>query len=399
MHKKEYLMQYDCLIGDEYKLWYIASRFSSLMEICRTTGEVRELYSLKKEGRYRSLIKDGNRLLLVPAGIGNLWVYDITNGKTISYPIPNEIFHEGDNWSAKYIRLGKYIYFSWASPVIVKYDCSGDRWQLLTQWKGLIPKDCQCENWFLNESFFYDEFLYFQIGTSNMMLKMNPDNNMFEVVSMQLPEQVASIDNTVFSNRILWMECINDNGTISIYCCRDWSTWKCEKILDLKMDMIGNVGVRRFTIMEKIGNQLILLPGSYDKVCLINVEDRTAYISDQYPTVSCDKLTSDWFSMFNYYKGLKLSGQFFVVHPWTHQLIEISEEGGNIKRIPIIFSDETLNKVIKREFNYASIYYEGILSLHDFFAHICSLGKEKIKGETIIVAQMIYDTLNTGERR
>ena len=60
MDKSGYLMQYDCLTGNEYKLWYIASRLSSLIEINRVTGEAKELFSLKKEGQYRSLVKNND---------------------------------------------------------------------------------------------------------------------------------------------------------------------------------------------------------------------------------------------------------------------------------------------------------------------------------------------------
>lgn len=74
MDKSGYLMQYDCLTGDKYKLWYIASRFSSLIEINRVTGEAKELFCLKEKGQYRSLIKDGDRLLLIPAREGRIYI-------------------------------------------------------------------------------------------------------------------------------------------------------------------------------------------------------------------------------------------------------------------------------------------------------------------------------------
>lgn len=371
MSKKEYLMQYDYLAGDRDKLWYIASRFSSLMEIDRVTGKVKEVLSLKKEGLYRSLIKDGNRLLLVPAKMGYLWIYDITDGKAKSQVLPDEIFCKGLNWSAKYIRLEKHVYFSWASPVIVKYNLSSGQWQLLTEWRKLFPRDCKYDNWFPNDSFFYDGFLYFQIGTSRMILKLNLNSDEFEVLSLCMPEQVVSIDNTVFSNGELWMECTNDDDMISIYRCRDWNTFQCEKILDLKMGMDGNGNIRMFSIMEKIGNKLLLLPGNYDKAYIFNITDRTVYIANQYPTVSCDKLRSDWFSAFNYYKGLRLEGKFLVIHSWTQQLIEVSESGDDVKKVPIIFSDETLDRIKKNEFKNTTIFNEGILDLDDFLHYVC----------------------------
>ena len=396
MDKRGYLMQYDCLTGDEYKLWYIASRCSSLIEINRITGEAKELFSLKKEGQYRSLIKDENKLLLIPAETRNFWVYNIKNGKTRSYLIPDEMFCEGYNWSAKYIRWGKYIYFNWASPVIVKYDLLSGEWQLFTKWRDLIPEDIKYENWFPNKSFFYDGFLYFQIGTSQMMLRLNPDNNDFDVFSLCVPECVVSIDNTGFSNDELWIECKNDNGTISIYCCKDWNTYRCEKILDLNMDVYDNGSIRIFSIIEKIGDKLLLLPGNYDKTYLIDVKARKVHICDQYPIVSRDKLKFDWFSAFNYYRGLRLEGHFLVMHPWTHQLIEISGNGNSVRKIPVIFSEEILDRIINQEFETTLIHDEGFLDLKDLLDYESSGEKVKIKTKNF-VGQVIYEALDNSK--
>lgn len=369
MNKKEYLMQCDCLVGDENKLWYIASRFSSLMEINRMTGEVKELFSLEKEGQYRSLIKDGNKLLLFPAGAGRLWIYDIADEKIISCSIPKEVFYEGQNWSAKYIRLGNCVYFNWESPVIVKYNLSDNKWQVLTEWRKWIPRDCQQENWFPNEAFFHDGFLYFQIGRSRLVLRLNPDTDEFDMLSLHIPKRVVSINNITFSNGELWMECQNNDNRASIYCCRNWSSCQCEKILEL--DIISNNSVKMFSIMEKLGDKLLLLPGSYDRAFLIHIKERKVYETEQYPVVSCDRLNSDWFSAFNYYKGLKLNKKFLVVHSWTHQLIETNEDRDDVKRIPIIFMGETLEKMKKNEFEDNVICNEGILELRDFLRYVC----------------------------
>lgn len=399
MDKKIYLMQHDCLTADENKLWYIASRFSSLIEINRITGEARELFSLKKEGQYRALIKDKNKLLLIPAGTGYLWIYDIVDRETMFYPIPDEVFYEGQNWSAKYIKLDNYVYFSWASPVIVKYDLSDGQWKSLTKWRELLPIDFQCDNWFLNETFSYNGFLYFQIGTSKMILKLNPDNDEFDIVSLHISEKVVSIDNTVLSNDELWIKCRNSNGTVSIYYCRNWNTYQCEKFLDINIESVNDNDIRMFSIIERMENKLLLLPGRYDKVWILNIENKTISVSDRYPTVFCDRLRPDWFSAFNYYKGLKINGKFLVIHPWTHQLIEINEDEGDAKNIPIRFSDEILEEMIKNEFENAAIYREGILNLDDFIQYVRFSREKKLTEKNVVVSQMIYDVLNIEEKR
>lgn len=372
MDKKSYLMQYDCLTGDEYKIWYIASRFSSLMEIDRSTGAATELLSLQKEGRYRTLIKDGNRLLLIPVEEGNLWIYDITNGKTTSYAVPDIVFCEGRNWSAKYIRFGKFIYFSWENPVIVRYDLVNDEWKLLTEWRKLLPKDCLYNNWFQNDGFLNNGFLYFPIGTSRMILKLNPNNNKFEMLSLQIPESVASINNNFFSDGELWSECKNVDGTVSIYCCKDWETFQCERVYDFDIDTVDSGGTRIFSIIEKIGDDLLLLPGNYDKVYLLNVKEKAAYVTNRFPTVPCDNLKPDWFSAFNYYRGLRLNKNFLVIHSWTQQLIEIGEEGYKVKKIPITVSDEVLGRIIKNEFKNDTFFdeSEGFFDLDGFLRYV-----------------------------
>lgn len=374
MDKKKYLMQYDCIIGDEHKVWYIASRFSSLMEIDRITGEAKELLSLKEEGQYRTLIKDENRLLLFPAGQGHLWTYDIMARKTLSYPIPDMVFRKERNWSAKYIRLGNCVYFSWASPVIVRYDLSGGEWKVMTEWRKLLPKDCLYENWFQNEAFFYDGFLYFQIGTSQILLKLNPNRNEFNVLSLQISEMVKSIRNLTVSDGELWSECLNIDGTVSIYRCKDWNTLQCEKVYDFNKDTAGNGDIKLFSIMERIGDNLLLLPGSHDKAYLLNVQDRVVHRTDCFPTVPCDSLRPDWFSAFNYYKGLRLKGTFLTIHSWTHQLIEADIDGVEVRKIPITFSDEILDRVIKREFenNGTCNESEDLFDLGSFIHYVLS---------------------------
>jgi len=372
MDKSGYLMQYDCLTGNEYKLWYIASRLSSLIEINRVTGEAKELFSLKKEGQYRSLVKNKDQLLLIPAKKGRLWIYDIKDGKTMSYSIPNEIFQEALNWSAKYIKLENHIYFSWASPLIVKYDLLNNQWTVLKEWRKLLFGGDQHENWFPNETFFHDGFLYFQIGTSRTILKLNPKNDEFSILSLYLPKQVVSIDNTRYSNGELWMECKNDNGTVSIYRCSEWNDCICERIIDLRINMSVSGEARVFSIIEAIGDKLLLLPGNYDKAYLLDIEKRKLCVSDDYPSVSCDKLIPNWFSAFNYYKGIKLGNQLITIHSWTHQLVEINEDESGVKKIPLFFSDEVLNRIVKREFDNIAMNNEGVLGLSDFIHYLCS---------------------------
>lgn len=371
MDKEMYLMQYDCMTGDEHKLWYIASRFSSLMELDRKTGVIKELLSLKREGRYRALIKDGNRLLLVPSRQGNLWTYDVSNGKTTSCPVPDMVFQEGNNWSAQYIRLGNFVYFSWADPVIVRYDLSEGQWKVLTVWKKLLPKDCLYKRWFFSEPFFYDGFLYFQIGTSRMILKLNPDNNKFELVYLQISEKIVSIDNILFSDGKLWLECRNSDGAASIYCCKDCGTFRCERIYDFDLEAVSDGHTKYLWVMERIGDKLLLLPKCHDKAYLLNVEDQTVCVTDRFPTVPCDNFRLDGLG-YNYYKGVRLSGSFLIIHSWTHQLIEVDCDECKVKKKPIKLSDNTLDRIIENELGADAICYEGFLVLEDFLNYLLS---------------------------
>lgn len=400
MDKKMYLMQYDCITGDEHKLWYIASWFSYLMEIDRATGEMKVLLSLKREGHYRALIKDGNRLLLVPSGKGNLWSYDVTNGETESCPVPDSVFQEGENWSAQYIRLGNFVYFSWASPVIVRYDLSECQWKVLTEWKKLLPKDCVCKQWFWNAPFFYDGFLYFQVETSRMILKLNPNNNNFDMVSLQIPEGIVSIDHMLFSNGELWLECRNADGAASIYCCRDCSTFQCERIYDFDMEAVGNGHIRFLWLMEKVGDKLLLLPKCHDKAYLLNVENQTVDVMNQFPAVSCDRMRTygEGRFKFNYYRGFRLRNSFLIMHSWTHQLIEVDCDECNVKEIPITLSDNMFDRIIKEELEVGAIHYEGFLGLEDLLYFVLSKGgmgdmEESSRGVDIPCNGNIYSAI------
>ena len=141
------------------------------------------------------------------------------------------------------------------------------------------------------------------------------------------------------------------------------------------MDTAGDRNIKLFSIMERIGDDLLLLPGSHDKAYLLNVQDRTVHVTDCFPTVPCDSLRPDWFSAFNYYKGFRLKESFLTIHSWTHQLIEAVTDGDEVKKIPITFSDEILDRIIKNEFKNVGTCNEkeDLFDLESFIHYVSSL--------------------------
>ena len=350
MKYSEYLTQYDCLEGNEDKLWFIASRYSSLMEIDRKSGYIRELYSIKSELQYRTFVIVDNRFLLFPSGKGKVIEYCTTDESVKYHDMPDFIFANGTNWSARHIQIGEDIYFFWVNPAIIHLNIRTWKWKLLDVTKTLGKYDVKCPIWFRNIPFVCDKDIYFHGGMSEFIIRLSRENDEYELIELSVPEKIKRVDNITCRDGRIWVQGISGDKNICILVCDDWHSFECYEVCGFLIDGCNlSSNMFCFYISEVINDELLLLPGAYDKAFLISEEGIIKDVSNQFPLVSKDKLRDDWISAYNYVIGNEVLGHFVIIHPHSSQVVDVNIKDGTTTISKLGLPGEFIAKLFNKE--------------------------------------------------
>lgn len=366
MRREEYLTQYDSIVGDEKKLWFIASRFSSLMEIDRRTGRLVMLMDLSLCGKYRSLIKANDELIIVPDTSTELVTYNIVTKKKKRTSVPTNLYLENKNWSAKYICYDQFVFFNWSSPIIIKYDIKSEEWTTYGEWRDFLPNSFVADNWFPNEPFVCDRKVFFQVGNSEHLIIFDLSVDRIEHKRLVFKDTLSEVKIMDFTDGILYLQGKDKNNRIKLFQCSDFEGLKCNPI-NVYPD--NNSLDKDYSIIKKMGKSLFLIPGKGDCFCSVDINKGTISYENLIPVVDKNTLREDWFSSFNYYRGTRINNQFVTLHSWTHSMITINDDG-EVSNVPLIYGDEVVNKLLESTFKLNGLLKENEFELSDLLNYI-----------------------------
>ena len=338
---QEIFFQYDNIVGEDNKLWYLASRFSTLMEIDRMTGETKMMFWAKKANKYRSFIKRENEFIFFPEGKGDVCFYDSISGESKYEKIPDDLgFEDNANWSVGVIQYNNYVFFYSRDPVITRYDINSGEWVVLRHWIEDVEEISSVAACFRNDPIVLNNKICFIIGELMKVLEIEPETGSSKIIDIKFDDKPEAIMQGITIGNGLYLQ-VKDKDGIKLYKCDDIEGQSTNFLCDVDTNNINNVSF----IMKKIRNNIVLFPLHFDKAYRY---DLTNNILDEFdvPVAPMNELKNDWLSNNNYCNPVAVDGSVVGINSILGKLVSVDCESLSINSKDLIITEKERKKVL-----------------------------------------------------
>ena len=274
---------------DNYHIWYVTNINNFLMQVDIKTGETKFLGKIPGTNNvnmaYRTLIYNDNVLFIIPFYAQSLVKYYLDTGKFEIINIHPSFLEKKGIYLMLFgghINNNKIVMYG-VNGCILKYDYIHDVFSFNGPKEFSINFGCGISFW--DSGFTNDIYNYYPIDSYRAIIVENLDIQSYFLIKWgEFDKKNYTITN--FYNNKICCAIIDDNWNLKIELVDIVGTNNYESLLSVQIPNISHFNTNNppFMCGNIIKDELILYPGYYHKMWIVNLKTASIKVIDDFPS-------------------------------------------------------------------------------------------------------------------